>query len=88
MLHESIIIPDIFSILRYTSSESAASEPANKTPQLAATSKSTLQSVLDEMLEVSTVAPGPESATASACIEVPTYLSKPTIKPSDNHLLY
>lgn len=70
-----------------TSSESAASEPAKKTPRVDAASKSRLGSVFEEILEESTVEPRPESTT-SASIEVQTYLSEPTILRSDNPLLY
>ena len=68
-----------------TASETTASEPAEKTPlmEAACTSTSSLGSVFDEILEESTVLPGPE-ITTSAQIQVQTYLSEATIPQSDN----
>lgn len=72
-----------------TSSKSAASEPAKKTPQVEAESKNRLGSIFDEILEKSTVESDPQSTTTtSAHIEIQTYLVEPTVQHSDNPLLY
>ncbi|XP_035811793.1 zinc finger BED domain-containing protein 4-like [Amphiprion ocellaris] len=63
-----------------------ASEPAKKTAQVEAASKSKLGNIFDEIMEEST--PCPEPATTSARVEVQTYFSEPTILRSDNPLLY
>uniref|UniRef100_A0A3P8U0R1 BED-type domain-containing protein n=1 Tax=Amphiprion percula TaxID=161767 RepID=A0A3P8U0R1_AMPPE len=64
---------------------SSTSEPAKKTAQVEAASKSKLGNIFDEIMEEST--PCPEPAT-SARVEVQTYFSEPTILRSDNPLLY
>ncbi|XP_039602103.1 zinc finger BED domain-containing protein 4-like [Polypterus senegalus] len=71
-----------------TSCESAAVEPASKTPRMETASHSRLESIFDEILKESSVEPAPQLTTSSACIEVQTYLSEPTIQRSDNPLLY
>ncbi|KAK0152130.1 hypothetical protein N1851_006495 [Merluccius polli] len=71
--------------LRRTTSSHPQSQ--QKTPWVEAASKSGFGSVA-EILEESTIEPGPESTTISAHIEMQTYLSKPTIQRSDNPLLY
>ena len=72
-----------------TTSETTASQPADKTPQMEAAARSTssLGSIFDEILEESIVLPGPE-ITTSAQIQVQTYLSEATIPRLDNPLLY
>ncbi|XP_035800443.2 zinc finger BED domain-containing protein 4-like [Amphiprion ocellaris] len=65
---------------------SSTSEPAQKTARVEAASKSKLGNIFDEIMEEST--PCPEPATTSACVEVQTYFSEPTILRSDNPLLY
>ncbi|CAM4416232.1 unnamed protein product [Leuciscus chuanchicus] len=71
-----------------TSSESAASEPAKKTPRVESASKNRLGSIFDEILEESTVESDPQSTTTNARTEIQTYLLEPTIPRSDNPLLY
>ncbi|XP_051575637.1 zinc finger BED domain-containing protein 4-like [Myxocyprinus asiaticus] len=72
-----------------TTSETTASEPADKTPRMEAlgTSTSSLGSIFDEILEESQVLPVPK-ITTSAQIQVETYLSEANIPRSDNPLLY